>query len=572
MTRQVLQGVPASSGTSIGLAAVLADMETGPGQGGGPEDQERALEALQRLGEDLAAQAVEARNNGHSEEADILEANRRIVEDPPLVSRVRELAARGPASDALLESTEQYALQLERLPDASLAARGADVRQLGLRSVRFLTGAPLVKVSSQDTIILARDLGPADVVELGLRLDTLRGIALVSGSVVSHVAIVARSLGLPLVVGLGEDLLRANDGDLVTLDGDRGEVIIETADDLPVPNEGAPREGKSRPLIARQVRRGPVTSRDGRQVALLCNVSSVGEAIAGIAGGAEGIGLFRTELAFLRARSWPTRVEHERALRPVFSIAGNHGVTVRTLDFGQDKLPPFLLGTTNRGLALTLSHPEALGNQLKAILAIGAYQRLRVLFPFVQSVDEMKEARNLLAHVTREPNGYVPSLGAMIESPEAVERADEIAAEADFLAIGTNDLQRAVGPGPGSPRAGLEAAASPSLLAMVSKTIDAAHAHGRPVEICGEAAGVPAVLALFVGLGADELSVAPARLDVTAKTIRELIANEASIVARRALTATSVQEVLALVAGLLCALPTCDERSELSDGSDGVLS
>jgi phosphoenolpyruvate-protein kinase (PTS system EI component) len=358
------------------------------------------------------------------------------------------------------------------------------------------------------------------------------------------------------------------------LDGDNGEVIVDGGGDLSELIERSAPDQEPQVEHMRVSHRLPTTTRDGRSITLLCNVASEGDAVAGLANCAEGIGLLRTEFAFLRASSWPTRLQHEDALRSMFSVIGTRVATVRTLDFGYDKLPRFLMGTTDRGLALTLAHPKALCDQLRAILTVGARSRLRVLFPFVQNVDELQEARQLLTHVAHEidRDGQPPVVGAMIESPEAVMMAEEIAGASDFLAIGTNDLaQHSLELHRRAPNTSVEAAADPIVLALVLKTVEAAHARGLRVEICGEAAGVPSLLSLFVGLGVDELSMAPDRLTLARDTVSSLIAIEAAIAARRALAASSVDQVLDIATGLLAPGQFCYDGDEVRDRVDRVL-
>jgi phosphoenolpyruvate-protein kinase (PTS system EI component) len=492
-----------------------------------------------------------ARESGHLEEAEIMTASRLIAEDPVLRRDVEELAARVSAHDALLESTERYAVQLEELPDRDLAARAADVREVGRSSARLLTGAALPGLSSRPTVVVARDLGPADFLELRLGNDSIQGVALAVGSAVSHVAIMARALELPLVVGLGGDLLEVNDGDAIRLDGDRGELIIEAGGDLSLFSDVPRQESRQEP--ARGGTCSPLRTRDGRRVTLLCNAANTRDALEGLAGGAEGIGLLRTEFGFLRANSWPTHVEHEAFLRSTLVVPRGQVVTVRTLDFGHDKRPPFLADTTDRGLALTLSYPEALCEQLRAIVKVSTGSHLRVLFPHVKSVDEMRGAKLLLAGVVRaiDPSGAIPPVGAMIETWVAAAKADEIAAASDFLAIGTNDIVRYLLESDDLPCTNLEAVADPRVLEVVSSIVKAAHARGLPVEICGEAATVPLVLPLLIGLGIDEVSVAPARLALVRDIVQGLSASEASVAAHSALSAASVTESLAVAAALL---------------------
>jgi phosphoenolpyruvate-protein kinase (PTS system EI component) len=402
-------------------------------------------------------------------------------------------------------------------------------------------------------VIVARDLAPADIVELRLGNDSTKGVALAAGSAVSHAAIMARALELPLVVGLGDDLLEVKNGDAIRLDGDRGEVIIDTGGDTAVLLHKAAKARDQRHESMRGSGRPQPVTRDGHRVRLLCNAASVGEVVAGLDGGAEGIGLLRTEFAFLRSSSWPTRHEHEVVLRPMLDLAHGIVATVRTLDFGADKLPPFLAGTTDRGLALVLAHPEALREQLRAILMAGVGTRLRVLFPFVKSVDEIREARLLLSDVAREidRDRATPLVGAMIETREAATTVDEIAAASDFLAIGTNDVVRNLLEPDCLLPTSLQSVADPRVLNVVSSIVETGRARGLPVEICGEAVGDPLVLPLLIGLGVQEFSVAPSRLELVGNIIHSLNVSEASVGARSALIAASLDEALAVAAGLL---------------------
>jgi len=267
---------------------------------------------------------------------------------------------------------------------------------------------------------------------------------------------------------------------------------------------------------------------------------------AGLEAGAEGVGLLRTELAFLAASAWPTEDEHVATLAPTLSRLRGRVATVRILDFGADKTPPFLAGVNDRGLRLMLSHLVELRRQLRAIVRAGEETRLRILLPLFESAEQIRAVRALVP-------GDV-SIGAMIETPEAAGRAAEIAAESDFLSIGTNDLvQYTLGLDRDRPVASAVTAAEPVILRLVGQVVEAAHAAGRTVEICGEAAGEAAVATLLVGLGVDELSVAPARLDELRETVRRLSFADAADTARRALAASSARETLALSHRLLSA-------------------
>jgi phosphoenolpyruvate-protein kinase (PTS system EI component) len=282
-------------------------------------------------------------------------------------------------------------------------------------------------------------------------------------------------------------------------------------------------------------------------VSLLCNASTAAEVAAGLEAGAEGVGLLRTELAFLDSSAWPTEDEHFAVLAPAVARLRGLVTTVRTLDFGADKTPPFLAGITDRGLTLMLAHPVELEQQLRAIVRAAEGTQLRVLLPLVESAEQVRAVRTLVPDLDL-------TLGAMIETPSAAGRADEIAAESDFLSIGTNDLvQYTLGLDRDRPVASAATAAEPIVLGLIAQVVEAAHAAGRTVEVCGEAAGEAGTATLLIGLGVDELSVAPARLDELRETVRRVSFAEAADAARRALAASSAREALDLARRLLSA-------------------
>jgi phosphoenolpyruvate-protein kinase (PTS system EI component) len=391
---------------------------------------------------------------------------------------------------------------------------------------------------------VASDLGPADLAEVELSGLIIGGIALAEGSVTSHAAIVARSWGVPLVVGLGEEVLSAGEGELLVVDGTAGTLVISPSRETVQQAEaGIARARARRHELSRSRWDGAVTQ-DGHTVRLLMNASTGREVLAGLQAGAEGIGLLRTELAFLDATDWPTQAQHEAALAPIFRRREGRTVTVRTLDFGADKTPPFLRGRSKRGIALQLAAPDALAAQLRALLhawvASGTGAGLRIMLPLVESAEQIGAARAALelAHGEVGADAPLPSLGAMIESQQAVEQIDAIAAAADFLSIGTNDLvQDLLGLDRQTPAATVRSAADPRVLRAIRTVMGAAHRHGLTVEVCGEAAGDPEIAVLLVGLGVTELSVAPSRLDVVRSGVRAVTLSRATELAEMAITA-----------------------------------
>jgi phosphoenolpyruvate-protein kinase (PTS system EI component) len=570
---RTLLGLAAAGGVAVAEALVLRDVEPDEAGAGGAREQARALEALAAVADELGAAAARLRAAGLLDEAEIIEADRLMAEDPALEAEVSELALRVPAARAVVRVTERHAALLAGLEDPLLSARAADVRELGRRAARHLAGTPPLPAPERPAIIVARDLGPAEVSELQLAGGGVCGIALAEGSATSHAAIMARALGLPLVVGLGDALLAAEDGETVVLDADRARLVLDA--DEPTLDEAhaaARRRAEARARLAARRGRPPVT-RDGRRITLLCNASTGAEVRAGLDAGADGVGLLRTELAFLEAAAWPAELQHAAALGPALAPLAGRIATVRTLDFGADKTPPFLAGVDERGLELMLLHPDELGAQLRAVLRAAEDTRLRLLFPLVRDAAQLRAARLLLAQALEAVAWTAPRprVGAMIETPDAAARAEEIATEADFLSIGTNDLvQYTLGFDRELPLASALAAATPAVLGHIAAVVDAAHALGRAVEVCGEAAGEPPVAALLVGLGVDELSVSPARLDAVRAAVRSLDADAAAAAARRALRAGSLDAALAEGSALL-SVELADEGGEVLDGLGGAL-
>jgi phosphoenolpyruvate-protein kinase (PTS system EI component) len=539
MSERELRGLAASGGVAIGRALLWHDTEPATGDGD-------PLAALDAVAAELARGADRFRAAGLEDEADILETNKLMVEDPALRLEVKRLGAMLDPAEALRRGTARHAELLAALADPMLAARATDVRQLGVRAVRALAGTTL-PTPTEESILITRDLGPADVADLRLDEGLVLGIALAEGAATSHAAIMARAFGVPMTVGLGEGLLSIRAGETVIVEGEDGAIVVDPSTTRLLAAENELR-------LRRQLREGRVAARglpavtcDGRMVSLLSNASTAAEATAGLEAGAEGVGLLRTELAFLEASAWPTEDEHFAALAPALAPLRGLIATVRTLDFGADKTPPFLAGITDRGLTLMLSHPAELEKQLRAIVRAAEGTQLRVLLPLVESAEQVRTVRALVA----DPG---VSIGAMIETPEAVGRAAEIAAEADFLSIGTNDLvQYTLGLDRERPVASAATAAEPIVLRLIAQVVDAAHAAGKTVEVCGEAAGETAVAALLIGLGVDELSVAPARLDELRETVRLLSFTDAAEAARQAVAAPSALQALALAGSLLSA-------------------
>ncbi|MFL5952823.1 MAG: putative PEP-binding protein [Gaiellaceae bacterium] len=517
MSELLLSGLAVSGGVAFGSAFTLVEpVDTESANG-----SDAALAALARVAHELARTAERLRTQGRETQAEIIEANLLMAEDPTLAADVAALAGHRPASVALRIATDRRADALASLDDPLLAARAADVRALGRRAVRALSGAGAPEPPPRPSIVVARDLGPAELVDLRLEEGFVLGIALAEGSATSHAAIIARSLGVPMVAGVGVEVLDVASGEQLIVDGTTGTAVAAPSTETLVRfRAAAASDAQERARLAAG-RGWPAVTADGREIRLLANASTPAEAAAALDCAAEGLGLVRTELAFLDTSEWPTEEQHREALAATLSVFAGHVVTVRTLDFGADKTPPFLQGRGGRGVALTLEHEDALEAQFAGILRAGAETRLRIMLPLVESPVQVVAARRVLRRAAIAARRPMPPLGAMIETPTAALRSHELAIVSDFFSIGTNDLvATTLGIDREQGAASPLTAADPAVVKLMQRTLESAHAAGITVEVCGEAAGEPSLTSLLVGLGVDELSVSPARLDAVREAIR----------------------------------------------------
>jgi phosphoenolpyruvate-protein kinase (PTS system EI component) len=539
MVQLELRGTSASPGVAIGAAWRRAEGVHGAAAAVDRErERDSALAALAAAAAALSAIAADL----EPEQAEIVEAGVLMAQDPMLMRAVEDAVMSDglAAADAILRAAGESADAIAALGDGTLAARADDVRSLGRRAALLAAGGAADAPPGADLILLAHDLGPADVAELA---PALAGLALAAGGATAHAAIVARSLGLPMVTGLGPTVLELEDGVPLALDGGSGSLTVE-------PGREAARAAAAA-MAARRLadqrsaveRERPAITCDGRQVTVLANVASTAELDAGLRAGAEGIGLLRTELAFLEAADWPDEQDHTDVLKPIVAGLGGRRAVVRVLDFGPDKSPPFLCGVRERGLELLLQNTVPLIRQLRAILLCAERSDVRILLPMVERVEEFLAFRALVRQTQQELGIRTsPPLGSMIETPLGVGNAAAIAERSDFLSIGTNDLTAAA---LGEDRFAENAAHThdPRVLRLIAESVAAAHHAGITVEVCGEAASDPLVLPLLVGLGVDEVSVGAARVGAVRRWIRGLSAEHAGTLARSALKMASASEV-----------------------------
>lgn len=509
----------------------------------GPIDAVQVEAAFSAVAADLTRVAEQARAQGREAAADIVATGALIAADPTLVdAAVRAAAAAShganEALDAIADAVEGYALLLANLPDELLRERAADVRQIGRRVVERLALPGEAARPGTAFVLVAEELGPADLLEhLGAGL---AGAVAVRGGASSHAAIVARSVGLPLVLGVNADVLGLPDGTALLVDADAGEVVADPAEaEVARAAAAATRDAGRRAELAAGRGRPHVTA-DGQAFGLLCNVASDTEVRVGRDAGAEGIGLLRTELPFVHSGHWPTGEDHHRALRPILAAAAGWPVTVRLLDFANDKVPPFL-DPDAAGLPALLANPAALRAQLRAILDLADGLDLRIMVPMVTSAAQLVAVRAALGAPA------VP-VGAMVETVEAVEAIDELCAVADFFSIGTNDLTAEVlDLERTDPRGRPELTAHPRVLGLVARVVAGARRGGRPVSVCGDAGAHPTTLPLLLGVGVRQFSVACARIDETRYRLRHLDTATCAQLSSDALSLSTVEEVADLV-------------------------
>jgi multiphosphoryl transfer protein len=552
MSEVAFRGHPAAPGAALGPAWTRVDCDDSE-PGAVDDEWARVERGLALVVDELDALAARLRAEGHHADADIVDSNRMMADDPALLAAARAAVAEGgSARRAIAEAAAPHIAALANLDDPTLASRAADLRAIARRAGELANGDGVSPPTG--AIILAEDLGPSEV-----------------ASWTAHAAIVARSLGIPLVTGVGATALRIPDGEQIAVDADRGIVLRGFSPATRVRFRERIDRSRTEAERALRERHEPAVTRDGRAVRLLANAGTAAEVEAALAAGAEGIGLLRTELSFLHASAWPDEASHRAALEPLLAPLAHRIATVRTLDFGGDKTPPFLAGTDavsplgRRGIRLALASPEGVAPQLRALLSVGGEAVVRILIPMVSEVDEVDAVREIARRARDEilPGAPDPLVGAMIEIPAAALNAAAIARHCDFLSVGTNDLiQYTLVTDRQDPAAATRAVAyHPAVLRLIARAVTAAHSAGIPVDVCGEAAGDPETLLLLVGLGVDELSVSPARLASTRRTIRSLTLSSARAAVAEALSAPSAEAVARIARAALDAVES-GERGE----------
>ena len=554
-----IRGVAGAPGLAIGplYRFERARVEVRERFAGADQEHARLHAALESARQQIAVLHAQVAERADASEAAIFEVHRDILSDPELIERVQLAIAEGQsAARAWQSATAAHAAELAELSNALLAERAADIRDVGERVLRLLagadTGAPALP--DEPVVVVAYDLTPSETVALDPK--RVLGFCTAVGGPNAHTAILARALGLPAVVSAGPGVLKLAAGTPVILDGNAGTLTASPSDDAIAAARSAQQRQQAQRATATLSAAEPAITADGHRVEIVANIGGAREAGEALAHGAEGVGLFRTEVLFLddTRKTAPTEDEQFAAYRDAAKAFGGQPVIVRTLDIGGDKEVAYLdlprednpfLGV--RGVRLCFEHPDLFRTQLRAILRAASFGKLRIMFPMIADVGELRAARAIVENLRAELSAPPVEVGIMIEVPSAALMADILAREADFFSIGTNDLtQYALAMDRMHPTLASQADdLHPAVLRLIAKTVEGAHAAGKWVGVCGNLGSNPAAVPILIGLGVDELSVAIKDIPLVKAQIRTMTLGQCQERARRALRCATAAEVRA---------------------------
>ena len=537
-----IAGVAASEGVVVGPVYVHARGALEPERENISEDAiEAELERFQSAVEDVVRKLSETadrlRESGSQEEAGIFEAHVEMAEDPEFHSEVEERVRSLESPEvAVLAVGEEFAGMFAEMEDEYMAARADDVRDVASQIAAELMGSKAagLEMLEEPSVILARNLAPSDTVRIpkGMAL----GFVIAEGSTTSHVSIMARSFGIPAVVGVGAALKEAFEAEVVALDGGEGYAVADPDPDTVTEFERKREAIAEEQAVLEEFKHVEARTRDGQRIEVAANIGSAEEAESALEWGAEGVGLFRTEFLFMERPELPSEEEQYGAYRNVAEAFGERPVIIRTLDVGGDKnLPgvdqpeegnPFLGW---RGIRMCLDVPELFKPQLRAILRAASHGNLRIMFPMVVDTVELRAAKEVLQECRKELEnegtqfGEV-EIGVMVETPAAAVRAADLAPEVSFFSIGTNDLvQYTLAADRGNERLRrLQSADHPAVLDLIRRTCKAAWEAGIWVGVCGETAGEPDMIPKLIEHGVTELSMSAPSIPRAKKVLSEL--------------------------------------------------
>ena len=544
---KIIQGQGVSKGIEQGTiyfyhrAATQVEMRTGADE---QEERSRLERAKERTVQQLSDMAEKAREEAGDEAAVLFETHAMFLEDEDYMGAMDELLAQGfNAEYAVDQAGQEFAAMLASMEDPYMQARAADIKDVTGRILNNLMGVVEGGIDSDVPVILAADdLAPSETIQLDK--SKILAIATQKGSGNSHTAILARTMGIPAVCGLGEDFNEDFHGKQAYIVGETGQLILEPDEETLVSLKARhAKQEETRELMRSMVGQEDVTL-DGKRVHVYCNIGSPEDVASVLANDGQGIGLFRSEFLYLASQDYPTEEEQFRAYKEVAAAMNGKRVIIRTLDIGADKQVDYFhlhkeenpaMGL--RAIRICLNRPEVFRTQLRALYRASAYGKIAIMFPMIASVWEVKECRRacqrVMDELTAEGIPFNPDteIGIMIETPAAVFIADELAQLVDFFSVGTNDLTQYT--------LACDRQCNdlgkffdphhPALLRALKMTADAAHQAGIWIGICGELGADLSLLPTFLAMGIDELSVTPTAVLPLRAAIRKSIAKTCTL-------------------------------------------
>ncbi|QEW31264.1 phosphoenolpyruvate-protein phosphotransferase PtsI [Erwinia billingiae] len=565
----MISGILASPGIAFGKALLLKEDEIVINRKKIAADQveqevQRFLDGRTKAASQLEAIRIKAGESLGEEKAAIFEGHIMLLEDEELEQEIialikDDLSSADTAAHSVIEG---QAKALEELDDEYLKERAADVRDIGKRLLQNILGLHIVDLSAiaDEVLLVAKDLTPSETAQLNL--DKVLGFITDLGGRTSHTSIMARSLEIPAIVGTGNVTSQVKNDDYLILDGVNNQIYVnptaEKIEELKAIH--AQYVGEKNDLA--KLKDLPAITLDGHQVEVCANIGTVRDVAGAERNGAEGVGLYRTEFLFMDRDSLPTEEEQFQAYKAVAEAMGSQAVIVRTMDIGGDKDLPYMnlpkednpfLGW--RAIRIAMDRPEILHAQLRAILRASAFGKLRIMFPMIISVEEVRtlkgELETLKAQLREEGKAFDETIevGIMVETPASAAIAHHLAKEVDFFSIGTNDLTQytlAVDRG-NDLISHLYNPMTPSVLTLIKQVIDASHAEGKWTGMCGELAGDERATLLLLGMGLDEFSMSAISIPRIKKIIRNTNFEDAKALAEQAMAQPTADELMNLV-------------------------
>ncbi len=575
----MISGILASPGIAFGKAQLFLEEEIVLNQQTiSPEQVEQEIatffSAREKSTEQLEAITEMARQTFGDEKAEIFEGHLMLLEDEELEEEIIAFIKENKASAdfAIHSIIEQNAEMMAALDDPYLQERATDFRDIGVRLVKNAQNIEIVSLSAinEEVILIANDLTPSQTAQINL--DKILGFITDLGGRTAHTSIMARSLELPAIVGTNNITSQVKTGDFIILDAINNNILINPSDSEIKKYKKIQEQFLAEKAELMKMKDLPAVTLDGHHVEVCGNIGTVKDCASVLNNGGEGVGLYRTEFLFMDRDSLPTEEEQFQAYKAVAEEMNGQPVIIRTMDIGGDKDLPYLdlpkemnpfLGW--RAIRICFDRPEILNTQLRAILRASAFGKLRIMFPMIISVEEIRRLNSILSILKLElkTEGFAfddaIETGIMIETPAAAAIAHHLIKEVDFFSIGTNDLTQytlAVDRG-NEMISSLYNPMTPAVLTLIKQVIDASHAAGKWTGMCGELAGDESATLLLVGMGLDEFSMSGISIPKIKKTIRNANFSDVQELATQALNSATAGEIEDLVTSFIKQRTTC---------------